>query len=49
MSEEYNCEKCKHQETDVCDECSKHWGQGCSCHINPPCSYCVEMQFEEEE
>lgn len=20
----------------------KHYGEGCSCHLNPPCSYCVD-------
>lgn len=25
-----------------------HWSDGgCSCHINPPCSYCVEKSAEE--
>lgn len=22
---------------------------GCSCHINPPCSYCVDKNNEDEE
>ena len=23
--------------------------RGCSCHINPPCSYCVNKNSEDEE
>ena len=46
-----DCNTCKHQDTDICDECSGTWDpleQGCSCHIDPPCSYCVENLYEEK-
>lgn len=25
------------------------YNTGCSCHINPPCSYCTDKKEEEEE
>jgi hypothetical protein len=25
------------------------YGESCSCHINPPCGYCVNKQEEEED
>lgn len=25
-----------------------YFGGGCSCHINPPCSYCTDKSDEEE-
>ena len=25
------------------------YGGSCSCHINPPCSYCINKSNEEEE
>lgn len=46
----YNCEKCKNKDTEICEECSvpKHdiLG-GCSCHINPPCSFCIDLKYIE--
>jgi hypothetical protein len=26
----------------------EEYNQGCSCHINPPCSYCVNKGDEDE-
>jgi hypothetical protein len=46
----YTCEKCKHHETEVCDECSNRDGDmECSCHINPPCNFCGNLKYEEIE
>ena len=28
---------------------SLNWRHGCACHLNPPCSYCVDMPCEEED
>ena len=25
-----------------------YFAEGCSCHISPPCSYCVEKSIEDE-
>lgn len=41
-----NCQE-PEQEGDPCPECAKptvlhHPGDGCSCHIAPPCGYCVD-------
>lgn len=37
----------KYGESDECDGCSiSSIDRGCSCHINPPCSYCVDSHFE---
>ena len=44
---DWDCDKCKHQDTDVCDDCSVILMDGCSCHINPPCSFCEGNLFEE--
>ena len=49
-----NCEDCKHFEyDDFCSDCSAYdYGEGsrgCSCHLNQPCSYCVNLKFEEKE
>ena len=46
-----NCNDCKHDGTDVCNECSE-WtipDASCSCHINPPCGYCEGLKFEEKD
>lgn len=46
---EVDCDKCINQGNDeICDECSALEGECCSCHINPPCSYCVNLRFEEK-
>ncbi len=37
------------KDTDMCDECSVLTREGCSCHIAPPCGYCVGKLFEEIE
>ena len=47
-----SCSFCKHEENtnNECDSCSvlsdDPYMQGCSCHINPPCAYCVDSHFE---
>lgn len=47
------CMLCKHfgkaVSSEICANCSvnKFEDSCCSCHINPPCSYCIELQFEE--
>ena len=47
----FGCAECKYaEEKDYCDDidCSHLWdGASCSCHINPPCSKCVNNAFEE--
>ena len=45
----HDCTKCKHENSEVCDDCSNISGEGCSCHLNPPCGYCVDNHFEEKE
>jgi hypothetical protein len=49
---EVDCTKCKHEGTDECEECSEGPNRpmsGCSCHLNPPCSYCENLMFEVKE
>jgi hypothetical protein len=37
------------EEYDEILERKQRWeDEGCTCFINPPCSYCVEMPSEEE-
>lgn len=44
-----HCQGCKHIDTDVCLDCIAHNGS-CTCHTgNPPCSYCTDSLWEEEE
>jgi hypothetical protein len=44
-----DCGECLHEGTDECDECSIEYGNnGCACHINPPCSFCTDLKFEEK-
>lgn len=31
------------------DEYDREYNTGCSCHINPPCSYCTSSKEEEED
>lgn len=42
------CCTCKNFDTEICDECSiSIYSDGCcSCHIHPPCSYCVNLKYE---
>lgn len=42
------CEDCKHYETEICEDCSINSDRSCSCHINPPCSYCEDVKYEEK-
>ena len=43
-----SCDFCIHEEdSEECDGCSLLTeGLCCSCHINSPCSYCVDSKFE---
>ena len=44
-----SCDFCIHNGKDEeCDGCSLSDGESlnCSCHINPPCSRCVNLKFE---
>ena len=42
-----NCSFCEHEGNEKCDDCSLFSGDmSCSCHINPPCSKCVDSKFE---
>jgi hypothetical protein len=41
------CNDCKHQGTDVCCDCPI-LNEECTCHIDPPCSRCVDNLFEEK-
>jgi len=45
-----DCNKCKHQETEVCEDCSVSYDMyaQCTCHINPPCGFCENCRFEEK-
>jgi hypothetical protein len=44
-----NCENCVRKNTQECDDCSNTWEDtNCSCHINPPCSFCENNHFEEK-
>ncbi len=40
------CSFCSHQESERCNGCSVPNDYSCSCHINPPCSTCVNSGFE---
>ena len=48
-----NCSFCKYEddyEIDRCGDCSLESGDmSCSCHINPPCSKCVNSAFEPSQ
>ena len=35
--------------TEICEDCSEYYmeDKNCRCHQNPPCSYCVDLRFEE--
>ncbi len=44
-----SCSDCKHEDTDIYDNCSMLTDEGCSCHISPPCYFCVNLNFEEKE
>lgn len=47
-----SCHFCKHNgsEDGSCDGCSvANDDMCCSCHINPPCAYCVNSNFEVTE
>lgn len=44
-----DCRYCIHQgDEEYCEDCNnlKEEFAGCSCHINAPCSYCLELKFE---
>jgi hypothetical protein len=43
-----NCDLCKHKDTDICLDCSTNQSE-CRCHLNPPCSSCVNSLFEDVE
>lgn len=49
-SKKIGCAECKHaSDEDYCNDidCSHLWdGESCRCHINPPCSKCVNNAFE---
>jgi hypothetical protein len=41
------CDFCRHNNTDICESCSRQDGErSCSCHINPPCEFCEKDAFE---
>jgi hypothetical protein len=44
----YNCGNCENENTIECDDCSILDGEGCSCHINPPCGFCENNHYEEK-
>lgn len=43
-----DCGLCKYRNTDICLECTVWNDEGCSCHISPPCSTCVNSKFEDK-
>ena len=44
----YDCNKCKHLDTDECNGCSNLSGdRHCACHLNPPCGFCENLKYEE--
>lgn len=47
-----DCGFCTHEgDEEFCEDCSLIEGMqhGCSCHINPPCGFCVGLKFEPTE
>ena len=47
----FDCKKCAHygDDDDICSDCSVFRElEGCCCHINPPCSFCVNLLYEEK-
>lgn len=52
MKMDYDCKRCINRENEeVCSECSVNDDDyaGCSCHLNPPCNFCVNNLYEEDE
>jgi hypothetical protein len=42
-----DCRFCIHKaKGEECDGCSNPSDASCSCHLNPPCSFCVDNHFE---
>jgi len=42
----------EHTEDDLCNDCSALSEEGCSCHLNPPCTFCENLLYidiNEEE
>jgi hypothetical protein len=48
----WDCNKCKHQNTEVCQNCPANYNSNaeCFCHISvfAPCKFCEDMKFEED-
>ena len=48
----FDCKKCIHvdwEDDDYCADCSNLWKDVCcSCHLNPPCSFCTNNLYEEK-
>lgn len=49
MTMRFDCGECKHQDTEVCEDCSNtDVDASCTCFNNPPCSFCTDNHFEEK-
>jgi len=46
------CDRCileNSEDNEICDDCSRADGSGeCTCHVIPPCSFCVDDKYEEK-
>ena len=43
-----DCKLCAYYDTEECESCSVYDNdRECSCHINPPCAYCMDNRYEE--
>ena|ERR1035437_1519837 len=42
-----SCEICSNKDDELCPDCSMNdTDRSCSCHINPPCSKCIDNHYE---
>ena len=46
---QFSCDTCKHEGTDICDECSVSYGGECQCHLYSPCPHCEGKLWEEKD
>ena len=42
-----DCSDCKHEETEVCNECPESYGASCTGPNDPYCWYCANLKYEE--
>lgn len=50
---DYDCDICVNFESLLCDICSVQGvvgaGDHCTCHVNRPCEFCMNLYYEEYE